>query len=582
MSEINFGINIIEIVTEGLYPNSLDTFREYIQNSCDAIDDAIDAGTLREGDGEIDIDINKKARRIIFKDNGIGISSLPKDFVRIMSNIGNSDKSLNSDRGFRGIGRLGGLAYCKTLIFSTKVAGEKKISTLTINADKLRKEFWSGNKRSAESVLLENMRFDTVIANPDCDEHFFCVEMIDIVDTNKDLLDVVKIRDYLSFVAPVPYRNYFFEQAKIYEYAAKLGFKITEYKIEVNGEQVVKNYKTKFKTAKGFDEVFNLDFHDFHDEADNLIAWSWVSLSTFRGVIDETKASADNKMRGIRLRAGNIQIGDQYALQKFFKEDRGTKYFIGEVYAVDKNLRPNTKRDYFEENTARNVFEYELEKYFTELHKLYHDSVDIRTAFRDVSAPEKLKQEFAERSLAYQKSHKTDHELKLATLEDAAKKANKKIQGSKQAAENNPDAPLSQVFERIAKQYPPLPNPDEPATLRGGLLENRINLLRIPTPIRLKKKISRRPVGQGKNAPFTLRRKTSSSIIQNCRAWLFSTRLKRSLSNEPPRFAVGARLQKQIHSVKLDEVGDIFSACVRGRRALLQGRLENFRGATFA
>ena len=48
MAAINFGVNIIEIVTEGLYSNSLDTFREYIQNSCDAIDDAIDAGTLTE------------------------------------------------------------------------------------------------------------------------------------------------------------------------------------------------------------------------------------------------------------------------------------------------------------------------------------------------------------------------------------------------------------------------------------------------------------------------------------------------------------------------------------------------------
>ena len=48
MAEINFGVNIVEIVTHGLYPNSLDTLREYIQNSCDAIGDAINAGILEE------------------------------------------------------------------------------------------------------------------------------------------------------------------------------------------------------------------------------------------------------------------------------------------------------------------------------------------------------------------------------------------------------------------------------------------------------------------------------------------------------------------------------------------------------
>ena len=134
--DIKFGVNIVEIVTSGLYPNALDIFREYIQNSTDAIDDAVRAGILREGDGQIEIAIDENARRITIADNGIGISAA-RDFVRIMSNIGNSDKTLHSDRGFRGIGRLGGLAYCKTLVFSTKVAGEKKISTLTIDAEKL-------------------------------------------------------------------------------------------------------------------------------------------------------------------------------------------------------------------------------------------------------------------------------------------------------------------------------------------------------------------------------------------------------------------------------------------------------------
>lgn len=123
MIEIEFGINIVEIVTKGLYTNSLDIFREYIQNSCDAIDDAIDAGILAEGDGIIDIKIDAAQRLITITDNGAGINN--KDFKRIMSRIGNSDKRLETDRGFRGIGRLCGLAYCREARFTSTVKGEK-------------------------------------------------------------------------------------------------------------------------------------------------------------------------------------------------------------------------------------------------------------------------------------------------------------------------------------------------------------------------------------------------------------------------------------------------------------------------
>ena len=391
--QIFFGVNIVEIVTKGLYPNSLDTFREYIQNSCDAIDDAVAAGILQKDEGRIGITINADERRITIEDNGIGISCGEKNFVRIMSNIGNSDKSLNTDRGFRGIGRLCGLAYCKTLVFSTKVAGERKISTLTIDAEKVRETFFHNNKFSAEQVLSANMFFSTYEAE-DVDDHFFRVELIDIVTTNTTLLDVKKVRDYLSFVAPVTYNPNFNYQTEIYDHAAALNFKITEYTILVNKEPLSTPYKTNVQTRMGQDEIFGVDFRDFLDEAGNLIAWSWVGLSNFRGVIDQRSGTDDNKMRGIRLRAGNIQIGDESTFQKLFTETRGTNYFIGEVHAVDTNLRPNSRRDYFEENEACNAFETALKEYFTELHDMYYTSSEIRRAKKAINAPKAAEDEF--------------------------------------------------------------------------------------------------------------------------------------------------------------------------------------------
>ncbi len=223
MSDIEIGVNIVEIVTKGLYTNSLDIFREYIQNACDAIDDAVDAGILAEGDGLINIKLDSAARQIIIEDNGAGINA--KNFDRIMRRIGNSDKRLDTDRGFRGIGRLCGLAYCREARFSSTVKGEKKLSTLTINAERLRQEFFNHNKHSAEYVWRDVMTFEKF--DVDDAEHFFHVELIDIVDTNNILLDAEKVREYLSFVAPVEYKNHFnlTYGTEIYKYAAKLNFK---------------------------------------------------------------------------------------------------------------------------------------------------------------------------------------------------------------------------------------------------------------------------------------------------------------------------------------------------------------------
>ncbi len=390
MIDIDFGINIVEIVTKGLYTNSLDALREYVQNSCDAIDDAVKAGILAQDDGTVTIDIDESARKITIEDNGMGLST--RYFERTMGSIGNSDKSLKTDRGFRGIGRLGGLAYCDVLIFSSKVAGEKKVSRLIFNAKGLREVFWHERKRSAESVLIQNMHSDTFDADADTPEHFFRVEMIDIVDTNEDLLDVAKVRDYLSFVAPVTYSPNFYYQELIYKHAAELNFKITEYRIEVNGEPVVKNYKMDTNTRqKGHDEIFSVEFRDLYDEDNNLIAWLWFGLSTFKGVLSEKLSEDSNKMRGLRLRLGNIQIGDWNTLGELFTEDRGTKYFIGEVHAVDRKLRPNSKRDDLEEDEAYNTLKVALGKCFDELYDIYRAASIVRNTKDDIANPSEKK-----------------------------------------------------------------------------------------------------------------------------------------------------------------------------------------------
>ncbi|MBQ4470469.1 MAG: hypothetical protein II917_10080, partial [Synergistaceae bacterium] len=99
----------------------------------------------------------------------------------------------------------------------------------------------------------------------------------------------------------------------------------------------------------------------------NIIAWLWLGVSHFRGVISE-----ECLMRGIRIRKENIQIGDADTLQRFFSESRGHHYFIGELFCVAKDLIPNSQRDYFNENKLRVELEYQISHYCATLSRVYH------------------------------------------------------------------------------------------------------------------------------------------------------------------------------------------------------------------
>ena len=113
----------LESLTTGMYADNRIIFREYVQNSADAIDKAVAEGILssRE-DARIDITIDPIHRDIRIRDNGTGIPA--QDVYHNLDDIGNSQKSYHEDRGFRGIGRLGGLGYCKELRFITSYKGE--------------------------------------------------------------------------------------------------------------------------------------------------------------------------------------------------------------------------------------------------------------------------------------------------------------------------------------------------------------------------------------------------------------------------------------------------------------------------
>ena len=124
MSEMNIEVGkfTLESLTTGMYSDPQIVYREYIQNSVDALEYACEQGIIERQGMRIDILVDKAARSITIRDNGAGIEKSKAQATLL--NIGSSSKRHSKNRGFRGIGRLGGMSYCNTIIFTTSAENE--------------------------------------------------------------------------------------------------------------------------------------------------------------------------------------------------------------------------------------------------------------------------------------------------------------------------------------------------------------------------------------------------------------------------------------------------------------------------
>lgn len=459
MDEYIFGANILENLTTGMYKDSKVIFREYIQNACDQIDKAVEMGILSLIDeGQIEIWLDEDKRTISIEDNATGIPQA--NFRKTLADIADSSKKIGEDKGFRGIGRLCGLAYCRELIFTSTFKGENVISVMRCDAKKMRELLSrniSGERFTASEVLSQIYEFEYITDDSVTSAHWFKVELIGINEENTELLDFNEVKEYLSFVAPVQYVSNFQNMygKQIHDHAKKIGYIIDEYTIKIGDsknctyEDVEKNYKTKFKTSKGEDDVSGVEFKDFYDEDGNLIMWLWYGLSQFKGIIEK-----GCKMRGIRLRKENIQIGSEDALQKLFKEDRGQHYFIGELFAVSKDLIPNSQRDYFNENEKRAWFEDEIKEFFKNLKQTYNYASDLRSALKKVERYEQLKSEHQEKDYI-DDAEESKAKAEIEKAEGDAIKAQEDIEKlKKKAVKNNvTNSALQKVTVNIEKRH---------------------------------------------------------------------------------------------------------------------------------
>jgi molecular chaperone HtpG len=337
------GKQLLDVVSSGMYNDPLMVIREYVQNSVDAID-AISETAGNECHSKISIDVDSASRRIRVHDNGIGIPN--QQILQLLCGLGVSSKDSQKNRGFRGIGRFGGLGYATHLIFETRSKQSEPVACVTWDCGQLAR--YIRGKGSLGMTSLLNNAVSTALrkATPADPPHFFTISMEGVSRFHRDaLMDIGKLREYLSQVAPVPYNATAFPFTnEIQDHLSIIeGFK--SYNILLNGETITRPYSRQFDASQDHkDEIGKIHLLEFLDDEDHILARGWFALTSFLSSLPTSSL-----MRGIRVRQGNIQIGDEYFLADMFSERRFSTWHIGELH-VTHLLRPNARRDGFEQS----------------------------------------------------------------------------------------------------------------------------------------------------------------------------------------------------------------------------------------
>lgn len=346
-SNFKAGMYLLETLTAGMYNEPLSIYREYVQNSVDSFD--IVNRTMRRGPKLVKIDLDPFDKYVSVYDNGAGI---PAAFAeKVLSSIGSSEKNDKLLRGFRGIGRLGGLAFCDKAVFQTKHAGEDVESIQEWNCKELRKILGDEKMRGMDlrslfekttSFYQENGKSPT--------NSYFKVTLHDVTSFRNHILDLRKTEKYLQAVAPLPFDPDGFKYSdEISSFLRKNVPNYGEYTIRLNGNKVYKPYGNRLNTyKKRWDNLSGIETFKLREGKD-VIAYGWFGKrNELLGSLSKTEG-----ISGIRVRAGNITIGDGHLLDNCYREGRFNGYMIGEVHVVDPGLVPNSRRDDFVDNGAK-------------------------------------------------------------------------------------------------------------------------------------------------------------------------------------------------------------------------------------
>jgi hypothetical protein len=380
--EVIVGKDVLELVSSAMYVDPMSVYREYVQNAADAVDIARAEGLLGNGEpGRVNFYIDHATRTVRIRDNGCAVPF--NAFGRKLTSLGGSGKRGSLARGFRGVGRLAGLGYAQELVFRSRASGETKISELRWDCRRLKSALRDAGDDTGVAELIRAVTSLERGDVGDAPDRFFEVEMRGIVRLRNDrLMNPTAIGDYLSQVAPVPFSPEFRFGAEITK-ALSRHFNPGELDIRIDGTDapLYRPHRDRFvledKSSISFDGLSMIEIPGIDGE---LAAIGWVAHHEYEGAVP-----AGTLIKGLRLRAGNIQVGGHALLEDLFPEPRFNAWSVGEVHVLDRRIVPNGRRDHFEQNAH----------FHNVLNHLTPTARDVARRCRTSSVRRKWEREFA-------------------------------------------------------------------------------------------------------------------------------------------------------------------------------------------
>jgi Histidine kinase-, DNA gyrase B-, and HSP90-like ATPase len=343
--DIVLGKDVLELLSTSMYVDPMTIYREYVQNAADAIDDARRAGLLAAGEaGSVSIEPDVAARSVRIRDNGTGV---PWDrFAKQLAALGGSQKRGTQARGFRGVGRLAGLGYCQELIFRSRAEGEDQVSELRWDCRRLQAAL---RAHDFDGGLADIIRHAVTLRRVKPDEQaparFFEVELRGVVRHRNDrLLSGPVIAEYLAQVAPVPFDPEFTFGADITaSLASRVNLGSVEVRVSGIERPVFRPHRDRFEISEGTHDAFTaVEFFEIQSADGGVAAIGWLLHHGYVGAIPQSAG-----IKGLRLRAGNVQVGESNLLEELFPETRFNAWAVGEVHILDPRIVPNGRRDHF-------------------------------------------------------------------------------------------------------------------------------------------------------------------------------------------------------------------------------------------
>ncbi|AUW60506.1 hypothetical protein C1T17_19910 (plasmid) [Sphingobium sp. SCG-1] len=347
-----FGGFVLETLTVGMYGESRNALREYVQNGFDSIQSAIEQKLLAPGEGLITVCYDADLRGLKIRDNGAGLPVAHASST--LTSIGASRKDFRSDAGFRGIGRLAGITFSDEVIFTTKAAGEAEATIVTFDAKKMRHMMSPehGNEHTAEEVLRRCVKA-TVVDWDGAAAPFFEVALRGFTEAPEECTSPEAIRGFLSQVAPVPYAGDFPFVAKLKAAAREGGIPIETVRIEIHSETGAVS-----EVRKPYGALYEVENAPEHAPLVAIEIFRYAHWWGWMGKKDVTGTFLDPTVRGVRVRAKNIQIDGTDVVADIFRRfsaksnERYQGWVVGEIFVDLKVVIPNARRDGFEETKS--------------------------------------------------------------------------------------------------------------------------------------------------------------------------------------------------------------------------------------